>query len=47
MLIVDALERRDARAGARLMASHLASVEHNLRLDPRTPDLAAALRPAG
>lgn len=43
--IVDALERRDARAAVRLMEQHLASVESNLRLDPRTPDLAAALAP--
>jgi DNA-binding GntR family transcriptional regulator len=43
--IVDALERRDARAAARLMAEHLHSVEHNLRLDPRSTDLATALRP--
>jgi len=43
--IVDALERRDARAAVRLMERHLACVERNLRLDPRTPDLAAALRP--
>jgi DNA-binding GntR family transcriptional regulator len=44
--IVDAIERRDARAATRLMAQHLASVERNLQLDPRTPDLAAALKPA-
>jgi DNA-binding GntR family transcriptional regulator len=44
--IVDALARRDGRAAARLMEHHLESVERNLRLDPRTPDLAAALRPA-
>ncbi len=44
--IVDALERRDARAAVRLMEQHLASVERNLQLDPRAPDLAAALRPA-
>lgn len=44
-LIVDALERRDARAAAKLMQQHLASVERNLRLDPRTSDLDAALRP--
>jgi DNA-binding GntR family transcriptional regulator len=44
--IVEALERRDARAAVRLMEQHLASVERNLRLDPRTPDLAAVLRPA-
>jgi DNA-binding GntR family transcriptional regulator len=42
--IVDALEKRDARAAARLMAQHLHSVEHNLRLDPRSTDLAKALR---
>ena len=42
--IVDALERRDARAAARLMAQHLHSVEHNLRHDPRSTDLAKALR---
>ena len=34
--IVDALERRDARAAVRLMEEHLAHVERNLRLDPRT-----------
>ncbi len=43
--IVDALDRRDARAAVRLMLSHLHSVERNLRLDPRTLDLAAALLP--
>ncbi len=43
--IVDALERRDARAAVRLMEHHLGSVERNLHLDPRTPDLASALRP--
>ena len=43
--IVDALERRDGRAAVRLMQQHLASVERNLRLDPRAGDLAAALRP--
>ena len=40
--IVDALERRDARAAVRLMRAHLASVERNLRLAPRVPDLAGA-----
>jgi len=44
--IVEALARRDARAAVRLMEHHLASVEHNLQLDPRTPDLLAALLPA-
>ena len=47
VLIVDALERRDARAAVRLMEHHLGNVERNLRLDPRVPDLAAALRPSG
>jgi len=42
--IVEALARRDGRAAVRLMQQHLASVECNLRLDPRTPDLQAALR---
>lgn len=43
--IVDALERRDARAAVRLMDDHLGNVERNLRLDPRVPDLEAALFP--
>ncbi|MFT3800770.1 MAG: GntR family transcriptional regulator [Burkholderiaceae bacterium] len=43
--IVDALERRDGRAAARLMEQHLTSVERNLRFDPHTPDLASVLRP--
>jgi DNA-binding GntR family transcriptional regulator len=43
--IVAALERHDARAAARLTEQHLASVELNLRLDPRAPDLAAILKP--
>ncbi|ACB33370.1 transcriptional regulator, GntR family [Leptothrix cholodnii SP-6] len=45
--IVDALERRDARAAVRLMEQHLGNVERNLRLNPRVPDLAGALLPAG
>lgn len=45
--IVDALEKRDARLAAKLMAQHLSAVEKNLRLDPHTLDLAAALRPHG
>lgn len=44
--IVDALEAKDARAAVRLMQSHLEHVERNLRLQPRFPDLAAALLPA-
>ncbi len=43
--IVDALARRDGRAAARLMERHIEAVERNLRLDPRTPDLASVLRP--
>lgn len=43
--IVEALAQRDARAAVKLVAHHLHSVERNLRLNPRTPDLAAALRP--
>jgi DNA-binding GntR family transcriptional regulator len=43
--IVDALERRDARAAVRLMSHHLEMVERNLRLDPRPTDLAKALLP--
>jgi len=43
--IVDALEKRDARAAARLMEDHLHNVERNLRLDPRVPDLESVLRP--
>ena len=38
--IVDALERRDARAAVRLIEAHLHNVERNLRLDPRVADLA-------
>jgi DNA-binding GntR family transcriptional regulator len=41
--IVDALERRDARAAIKLMSHHLEMVERNLRLDPRPTDLAKAL----
>jgi DNA-binding GntR family transcriptional regulator len=43
--IVDALERRDARAAIKLMSHHLEMVERNLRLDPRPTDLARALLP--
>lgn len=44
--IVDALERRDARAAVRLMEAHLGNVERNLQLHPRVGDLAALLSPA-
>ena len=43
--IVDALEKHDARAALRLMEEHLRNVERNLKLDPRVPDLEAALLP--
>ncbi|HYP32304.1 MAG TPA: GntR family transcriptional regulator [Burkholderiaceae bacterium] len=45
--IVEALAKRDGRAAAKLMERHLEAVERNLRLDPRTPDLASVLRPQG
>jgi DNA-binding GntR family transcriptional regulator len=45
--IVDALDKRDARAAVRLMEAHLHHVERNLKLDPRAPDLAAVLLPKG
>ncbi len=41
--IVNALERRDVRAAVRLTEDHLNHVERNLRLDPRSPDLAQIL----
>lgn len=44
--IVDALEKRDARAAVRLLESHLGNVERNLRLNPRVTDLVTALQPA-
>ena len=45
--IVDALEQRDPRQAAKLMERHISAVEQNLRLDPHTVDLCAALRPQG
>ena len=39
--IVDALERRDARAADRLMAQHIAAVEQNLRFDPQAQTAAS------
>jgi len=44
--IVEVLAQRDARAAARLMEQHIASVQRNLRLDPQSVDLAAALQPS-
>ena len=43
--IVDALERRDARAATKLMEDHLHHVERHLHLDPRVRDLGWVLRP--
>ena len=43
--LVDAIERRDARAAVRLMEQHLRHVEDNLRLHPRGSDLQSALQP--
>ena len=43
--IVDALEKRDARAAVKLMESHLHNVERNLQLNPRAPDLGSVLLP--
>ena len=42
--IVDAIERQDGRAAARLMENHLGNVECSLQMQPRASDLAAALR---
>ena len=42
--IVDALEKRDARAAARLMEAHLGHVERDLHAQPRSSDLASALQ---
>ncbi len=43
--IVEALARHDADAAVALMTAHIGNVERNLRLNPRVPDLASALRP--
>ena len=43
--IVNALERRDAKAAVKLMEEHLHHVERNLRLDPRVADLESVLLP--
>lgn len=43
--IVDAIERRDARAATRLMDSHLGNVEKNLQRHPRVGQLADLLTP--
>ncbi|MBK1715626.1 GntR family transcriptional regulator [Rubrivivax gelatinosus] len=46
VLIVDAIDRRDAEAASRLMAEHLGNVVGNLQRHPRVGDLADVLRPA-
>lgn len=43
--IVEALAARDSKTAAKLLTQHLSSVERNLHLDPRSPDLALALLP--
>jgi DNA-binding GntR family transcriptional regulator len=45
--IVDALERRQLQVAIDLAESHIEQVERNLRLDPRAPDLADALKEHG
>ncbi len=42
--IVDALERRQLKVAVELAESHIEQVERNLRLDPRAPDRAEALK---
>ena len=42
--IVDALERRQLQVAVELAESHIEQVERTLRLDPRAPDLAEALK---
>ena len=42
--IVDALEQRRLEAAVQLAENHIEQVERNLRLDPRVPDLAEALK---
>lgn len=42
--VVDAIERRDAGAAARLMENHIDSVERNLNTSPDGTDLAQILR---
>ena len=42
--IVDALEHGEVDVAVQLAQSHIEQVERNLRLDPRAPDLAEALK---
>jgi DNA-binding GntR family transcriptional regulator len=43
--IVDAIERRDARAAVKLMQAHLGNVESNLQRHPRVGHLAELIKP--
>ena len=43
--IVDAIERRDARAAVKLMDAHLGHVERNLQRQPRMGHLAEMIKP--
>jgi DNA-binding GntR family transcriptional regulator len=43
--IVDAIERRDARAAVKLMEAHLGNVESNLQRHPRVGTLADLIKP--
>ena len=43
--IVDAIERRDARAAVKLMEAHLGNVERNLQRHPRVGHLAELIKP--
>jgi DNA-binding GntR family transcriptional regulator len=43
--IVDAIERRDARAAVKLMEAHLSHVERNLQRHPRVGHLAELIEP--
>ncbi len=43
--VVDAIEKRDAKAATRLMANHINSVERNLRTNPGSSDLDQILQP--
>ncbi len=45
VVIVDAIERRDARMAVKLMETHLRNVERSLQLDPRVADLESVLLP--
>ena len=45
--VVEAIKQRDARAAARLMKSHIDSVERNLRTNPDSTDLDQILQVKG